>query len=98
MVFLLALCQVLMGDSFGICLDTGCRAFSILYVAIQILVTSFDGITRDLIITSSYKVGEYFPIIADLNGDGLIKSLCVSFILLLDGDIKLINKEEFYNG
>lgn len=65
---------------------------------LKFLITACDGITRDLILAGYYKMKDCFPIIQDLNGNTLTYSLCVSFILLLGGNEKLINGEEFYDG
>lgn len=63
--------------------------------SINFLITSLDGITRDLILSNYYKMHDSFPIIANLNGYTLIHSCCVSFILLLGGDETFIKQEVF---
>lgn len=64
----------------------------------KFLTASFDGIIRDLILSNYYKMNDNFPIVADLNGYTLIYCLCVSFILLLGGNEKLIIQEAFSDG
>lgn len=65
---------------------------------ISLLVASLDGITRDLIMTNCYQIKDQFPIVADLRGEDLIYSLCVSFLLLLGGNENLIKRKEYING
>lgn len=61
----------------------------------KLLITSFDGIIRDMILAHHYKTDNHFLMMEDLNGYSLIHSLCVSFILLLGGNEKLIKQEVF---
>lgn len=65
---------------------------------IKLLITSFDGIIRDLILRDYSNMKEQFPIIADLDGFGLVYSLCVSFILLLGGNETEIDRGRFDEG
>lgn len=65
---------------------------------ISLLVTSLDGIIRDLILTNCYIIKDQFPIVADLNAGKLIYSLSASLILLLGGNEKFIKREDFYDG
>jgi len=50
------------------------------------LGTSFDGMIRDLIISTHYNT----PLFPQLDKSRLMKSLCTAFVLLLDGDETLI--------
>lgn len=53
---------------------------------LSFLITSFDGIVRDLVITKHYPV-EGSPC---LEKERLIQSLCTAFVLLLGGNEELI--------
>lgn len=53
---------------------------------LSFLITSFDGIVRDLIIIRHYPI-DNSPL---LEKNRLIKSLCTAFVLLLGGNEKLI--------
>lgn len=66
---------------------------------IRLLITSLDGITRDLILRNySGMMKEYYPAVAELDGYALIHSLCVSFLLLLGGNETLIDRGGFSGG
>lgn len=60
---------------------------------VTLLVASLDGIVRDLILTNSYKIKGFFPIVEGLNDFNLVYSLGVSLILMLGGNKNLIEKE-----
>jgi AcrR family transcriptional regulator len=53
------------------------------------LITSLDGMIRDLILDKYYQIDDS-PFSNRLDEDRLIKSLCTAFILLLGGNEKLI--------
>lgn len=63
---------------------------------ITLLITSFDGIIRDMILTHHYKTDDHFFMMENLNGYSLMHSLCISFILLLGGNEKRVKQETFY--
>ncbi len=60
------------------------------------IITSLDGITRDLILSSCYESSEFFGT-QNFDKNKLIHSFSVSLILLLGGNYKLIESEEFIN-
>jgi len=62
---------------------------------VKLLITSIDGITRDLILTNHYKMNSNMPALDQLDGFSLMHSLCVSFVLLLGGNETYITKEIF---
>ena len=55
-------------------------------------ITVFDGITRDLILSCHYQVASPLPEeLGSLEGENLVKNFCTAFILLLNGDVTLID-------
>ena len=62
---------------------------------VKLLITSIDGITRDLILTQHYKMNSNMPVFDAIDGFSLMYSLCISFVLLLGGNDTYITKEIF---